>query len=296
MVTGGAGFIGRAVCRALRAAGHEVVVLDNFSASARDGLNDYAVVEGDIRRVEDVRAALAGCEAAVHLAALVSVPLSIEKPEETRAINVEGFGNVLSAATAAGLAGPVLFASSAAVYGGLDQAPVSEADAALAVPLSPYAASKRENERQAAASGLRTVGLRFFNVYGPGQDPRNPYSGVLSILAAAAREGRTFTVFGDGEQTRDYVHVDDVAAAVAGLLAAPPAAGTVLNVGGGARVSLNDLVTLVGEVTGAPVKVERAAAREGDIRHSGAEIEAIEQILPGWRPRGLAQGLKDWLA
>jgi UDP-glucose 4-epimerase len=294
LVTGGAGFIGRAVCRALAHAGHVPFILDDFSSSKEENL-PCEYLRGDIRNVNDVQNAMRGCEAVVHLAALVSVPLSIEKPYLTQQVNIDGFSNILTEAEKKKLSGPVIFASSAAVYGGIAKAPVSEGDAKHATPLSPYAASKIENEKQAAAKPLNTIGLRFFNVYGPGQDPRNPYSGVLSILASAALNGKPFTVFGDGEQTRDYVYVDDVAAAIVELLQTPPAGHSVFNVGTGMAVTLNQLIGLVEIVTGQEVARADAPERAGDIRKSCSDIAALKATLPGWAPRDLAAGLKGWL-
>jgi UDP-glucose 4-epimerase len=294
LVTGGAGFIGRAVCRALLKASHVPFILDDFSSSQEEHLPcDYLL--GDIRNVNDVQNALRGCDAVVHLAALVSVPLSIEKPQLTQEINIDGFSNILTEVKKLKLTGPMIFASSAAVYGNLNKAPVSEADAAMATPLSPYAASKIENEKQAAASSANTIGLRFFNVYGPGQEPKNPYSGVLSILADTAAQGKTFTVFGDGGQTRDYIYVDDVAAAIVALLDNPPAGHSVFNVGTGLAVTLNQLIGLVEIVTGREVVRADAPERAGDIRKSCSDVTALKAALPGWAPRDLAAGLKGWL-
>jgi UDP-glucose 4-epimerase len=294
LVTGGAGFIGRAVCRALRANRHDVVILDNFSSSKNEDLNDATLIEGDIRNAGDVQNAMRGCNAVVHLAALVSVPLSIEKPQLTQEINVDGFGNVLTEAEKLKLAGPVIFASSAAVYGGIHKVPVNEADATGDNLLSPYAESKWQNEQQAARSPLDTVGLRFFNVYGPGQDPKNPYSGVLSILADAASQHKTFTVFGNGEQTRDYVHVDDVATAIVMLLENPPNGHNIFNVGSGMAVTLNQLIGLV-EIVLPEVTRADAPARPGDIKRSCSDVSALKTMLPEWKARDLAEGLTGWL-
>lgn len=303
LVTGGAGFIGSHVVRALLARGHTVVVLDDFSTGHRVALPEDArlvVHEGDVADAAAVGAAMQGCDQVVHLAALVSVPLSLQQPEETRRRNVVGFGVVLEEARGLGVKGRIIYASSAAVYGDKSAGVVREEDARGAVLASPYAESKARNEEQARAyieAGGRGAGLRFFNVYGPGQDPKSPYSGVLARVVECARKRETFTLLGDGEQTRDFVFVEDVAAAVVALLELPQAQvlPPVMNIGTGGAVSLNGMLAEVGKLEGCAIAVVRGQAREGDIRHSCADVALVKSVLPRWQARGLAEGLRAWL-
>lgn len=303
LVTGGAGFIGRHVARALRDAGFKVRIFDNFSNAAETGLEEVAdeVVRGDVRDMNGVQAAMEGVTDVVHLAALVSVPVSLSQPERTFADNVVGTENMLAAAREAALPGRLVFASSAAVYGTVAAETYDESMAEGAVHLSPYAATKAMNEVQArmygSCYGLRTLGLRFFNVYGPGQDPKSPYSGVLARLLDVLENGGTFTVYGDGSRSRDYVAVEDLAAAIAGLLRLPKTAELppVMNVGTGDATDLNALVETVGEVLGRPVPMVYGPPREGDQERSCARIAKLQAALPGWRPSGLRDGLTRWL-
>jgi UDP-N-acetylglucosamine/UDP-N-acetyl-alpha-D-glucosaminouronate 4-epimerase len=296
LVTGGAGFIGSHVADRLLAAGREVLVLDNFSSGRRENLSGAAgeaeVVEADVRDFDAVRAAAAGCDAVVHLAALVSVPASIADPLASHEINARGTLNVLLAAREAG-AGRFVFASSAAVYGPGAEPPNRE-DAAPA-PISPYGADKLAGEAYCSAMwgafGLETVVLRYFNVFGPRQDPASEYAAVIPRFAQAFQAGRPPTIYGDGEQSRDFVFVEDVARANLLALEAP-AAGLVSNVARGEAVTLNRLVAELRDLTGRDLDPVHEDPRPGDIRHSTAAVAVAERDL-GFRPeRSLGEGLR----
>src|SRR4051812_13130561 len=296
LVTGGAGFIGSHVVERLLAAGREVRVLDNLSSGRREnltGAGEAELIEGDVRDRPAVAGALAGCEAVVHLAALVSVQASIADPLASQAINVAGTLNVLLEAHAAGVR-RVVFASSAAVYGPHVELPARE-DAAPA-PISPYGADKLAGEGYCSALGevlgLETVVLRYFNVFGPRQDPGSEYAAVIPKFVEAFRAGRPPTIFGDGEQSRDFVSVADVARA--NLLALDATeAGFTANVARGEPVTLNELVAALRELTGSDLQAVHAGPRPGDIRHSTAAVEVAERAL-GFRAEvSLADGLRE---
>jgi UDP-glucose 4-epimerase len=299
LVTGGAGFIGSHVADRLVAAGHEVRVLDNLSSGRRENLDGPAreaeVVEADVRDGDAVRAAASGCDAVVHLAALVSVPASIADPLASQEINARGTLNVLLAAREAG-AGRFVFASSAAIYGPAAELPNRE-DAAPA-PISPYGADKLAGEAYCSAMwgafGLETVVLRYFNVFGPRQDPASEYAAVIPRFAEAFRAGRPPTIYGDGEQSRDFVFVEDVARANLLALEAP-AAGLVANIARGEPVTLNRLVAELRSLTQTDLDPVHADPRLGDIRHSTADVAVAEREL-GFRPEcSLAEGLRSVL-
>lgn len=301
LVTGGAGFIGRHVCRALKAEGWQVTALDDFSNSRNDAELETvcdAVIVADIRNAQAMRAAVKNKAAVVHLAALVSVPVSVAKPALNYDLNVNGFTVLLDALQDTGFTGRLVYASSAAVYGVQDKPLLKEDDALGASLKSPYAASKLVNEimaqTAAAVYGLDAVGTRFFNVYGPGQSPSSPYSGVLTHLLAAAENGVPFTVFGDGSSTRDYVYVGDVASAVAGLLGVEKVPA-VVNIGCGVPTELGVLPQALGQVFGREVAVAHGPARAGDVPHVCADTTALRTALPQWSARKLATGLADWL-
>ncbi len=304
LVTGGAGFIGSHVVRAILAGGHHVVVLDDFSSGKRENIPhgmSIDVVQGDVADKATVLKAMQGCEHVVHLAALVSVPLSIEQPEKTYRSNVQGTQVVLDAARELKLAGWLVYASSAAVYGALDQPRASEADANGATLRSPYAASKAAGEVLAKTYrevyGLKTLGLRFFNIYGPGQDATSPYSGVLSKVVHSVETGELLPIFGDGNQTRDFVMVVDVASVIRALLTRPVDAPTppVMNLGSGLGVSLLDMIRQVVALKRVNPRVEYRPARAGDVKLSCADMTLMKQVLPGWQPMSLPSGLRMWL-
>ena len=304
LVTGGAGFIGSNTVDELVRRGHDVVVLDNLSTGRASNLaavkTQINLVEESVTNLEAVRRACANVHYVIHLAAQTSVPRSVKDPLETNLVNVDGTLNVLVAAREAGVR-RVVFASSCAVYGVSASLPIRES--APAAPISPYGASKHVGEiygRLFQEMGwLEFVALRYFNVFGPRQDPSSPYSGVLSVFSAALLQGAQPTVYGDGEQSRDFVYVGDVVEA--NLLAAESkrAPGHVFNVGTGNRHTLNQTLAILEKITGRSGSAKYAPAREGDIRHSQADITLAREVL-GYPPRfGFEDGLKrtwEWFS
>lgn len=295
MVTGGAGFIGSHLVRGLLEQGHRVRVLDDLSTGSEANLEglEAEVVGGDIRDQEVVRHGVKDVRWVIHQAALVSVPGSLEDPVSCYEINLQGTLNLLWAAREARVE-LVVLASSAAVYGETNS-PVAED--ALKRPLSPYAASKLAMEEAALmyhrVYGLPVVCLRYFNVYGPRQRPDSPYAAVIPAFIRAMLAGQSPVIYGDGNQRRDFVHVDDVVRA--NLLAAESeaAVGQVLNISGGGAVTINELAEILhGILPEAPAPVH-APAREGDIYFSEAVLDRAEGAL-GYRPAvGLEEGLRS---
>jgi len=308
LVTGGAGFIGSHLVDRLLDDGHHVVVLDDLSTGTRGNLpfghGRLDLQVGDVADEDAVRRAMLGCDTVVHLAAVASVEASVRDPIRTHRSNLLGSMRVfLEAAAEPGRR--VLYASSAAVYGDAHDLPIGEAT--VPRPLSPYAIDKLAGEHYLAhlhRTG-RVVGtaFRFFNVYGPRQDPSSPYSGVIGIFLDRAARGEAVTVYGDGRQTRDFVYVADVVdalaaalgGAAAGVQARPEHPGElpVFNVARGQAVSLLDVLDAVAGLTNVPgvTRIEHAAAREGDVRHSLADITRLRAAL-GWSPRTpLVEGL-----
>ncbi len=293
LVTGGAGFIGSHLVNALLDAGHPVRVLDDFSTGRRANLDPRAeLLEGDVRDADAVRRAVSGAGVVFHLAALASVTQSVERPLECNAINVEGTLGLLRAAARA-KARRVVFASSTAVYG---EAAPPVAESCPKRPISPYAASKLAGEllcaTAAAHFGVETVGLRFFNVYGPRQDPSSAYAAVIPIFIGRLLAGRPLPVCGDGEQTRDFVFVGDVVDAMRRAAEAPKASGCVCNVATGRGVSVAELAFVIGRAAGTPPELEFLPARAGDIRHSWAEVAAAERDLGFRAATPLEEGLR----
>jgi UDP-glucose 4-epimerase len=297
LITGGAGFIGSHSMEAAKAAGHRVRVVDDLSSGSRKKLAfDAELIVGDVTNWDQVRSAAEGCDAVLHLAALVSVPQSMREPVETLAINTAGTANVLEAARQVGIRRFVM-ASTCAVYGDLpglkdEQSPV--------LPLSPYAASKLMAEQWAqlytSAYGLEAVILRYFNVYGPRQRADSPYSGVLARWCTAVQRGETCTVFGDGSQTRDFVSVHDVAAAnLLALTSTEVQPGTVYTVATGHSASLNDILAELERASPRRVRRQYEPARAGDILHSSGSSARLQAC--GWRPQmSLREGIRELLA
>ncbi|TVR03279.1 MAG: NAD-dependent epimerase/dehydratase family protein [Deltaproteobacteria bacterium] len=301
LVTGGAGFIGAHLCRALDAAGHTVVALDDLSTGRRERLHDLPrtrLVVGDVRDRDTIAHAAARCDAVVHLAAIVSVPLCDAQPDIADAVNRGGTARVLQVAEAAGIR-RVVFASSAAVYGSADVIPQHE-DLAVA-PLSDYGAHKADGERLCAAAtrrgSLAAFPLRFFNVYGPGQSDDGPYAAVLTAWNDAIRAGRPLRVDGDGRQTRDFVHVDDVVHAIRlALGAARRHAGHPLNVGSGNATAIGDLAAQLCAWAGHGAGTVPGPPRRGDVRHSVACLARVRRAL-AYTPRvSLPEGLRPLLS
>jgi nucleoside-diphosphate-sugar epimerase len=288
VVTGGAGFIGSNTVDELVRRDHSVVVLDDLSSGKEENLtevrNKITFMKGSITDLETVQKAMQQADYVIHLAARTSVPRSVKDPLETNRINVEGTLNVLVAARDNKVK-RVVFAASSSAYGETPTLP--KVETMQPVPISPYGVSKYVGELYAYAFGkcygLENVCVRYFNIFGPRQDPDSPYSGVLSRFATAFLEGETPTVFGDGEQTRDFTFVTN--AVQANLLAceAPGASGKVFNVGTGGRVSLNQTLELLRGISGKKLQAKYEPARDGDIRDSQADITKTRQVL-GYEP------------
>jgi UDP-glucose 4-epimerase len=298
LVTGGAGFIGSHTVDALLAKGVVVRVLDDLSSGKRDNLSAkhtrLEFVEGDIRAPKDVASAMDGVSHCLHLAAQVSVTASLADPHASAERNVLGFINVLEAARAAQVR-RFVYASSAAVYGDPRVLPLSEN--ADTEPLSPYGLEKLIDERYAdlyqRVHGVSTLGLRYFNVYGPRQDPKSPYAGVIALFAESMSTGRALQVFGDGRQTRDFIFAADVARANIAALEADISG--VCNVATGRSVSLLDLIDVLASLSNRQSKIEYLPPREGDIQRSAADISRLRQDLRLQASVGLSEGLKTLL-
>jgi nucleoside-diphosphate-sugar epimerase len=288
LVTGGGGFIGSHLVERLLAEGYRVRVLDNFATGHRenlaDVLDDVELVEGDIQSYERVHNAVRGCELVFHQAALPSVPRSIQDPLTSNAANVTGTLNVLLAARDEGVR-RVVYASSSSVYGANTELPKREDGPAL--PIAPYAVSKLAGEGYCRSFsevyGLETVALRYFNVFGPRQDPLSQYAAVIPKFITAFLEGERPVVFGDGEQSRDFTHVRNVVDA--NLLAADAdnVSGKTLNIACGERISLNEIVQELCGLTGRDIEPVHAQPRPGDVRHSMADISRARETL-GYEP------------
>ncbi|HXR98127.1 MAG TPA: SDR family oxidoreductase [Terriglobales bacterium] len=300
LVTGGAGFIGSHLVEALLARGEQVRVLDNFSTGHRRnlrGLEAAELIEGDIREPETCRRACAGVDYVFHEAALPSVPRSIADPETTHAVCATGTLNVLQAARAAAVR-RVIYAGSSSAYGNTEVLPKVETMAPA--PRSPYAVAKLAGEHYCAAYfhayGLETVTLRYFNIFGPRQDPNSQYSGVIARFCTQLLAGDTCTIHGDGETTRDFTYIAN--AVQANLLArdAAPAPGRMYNVACGERTSLMELHAALAEAAGCTAKPRLAPERAGDIKHSLADITAAKRDL-GYTPAvDLRSGLRRTFA
>jgi len=296
LVTGGAGFIGSHLAERLLREGHEVRILDSFATGRRsnlDALDGVELVEGDIQSYERAHTAVLGCDYVLHQAALPSVPRSIQDPLTSAAVNTTGTLNVLLAARDAGVR-RVVFASSSSVYGASTALPKLEEMPAL--PISPYAVSKLAAESYcrvfSQVYSLECVALRYFNVFGPRQDPQSQYAAVVPRFITAALQGQRPVVFGDGEQSRDFTYIDNVVDANLLALTAPDAVGEVFNVACGERYTLNALLTLVGEVAGVEIDPEYREPRPGDVLHSQAGIDKARRLL-GFAPAvGFADGVR----
>lgn len=292
LVTGGAGFIGSHLVRRLSAHG-PVTVLDDLTTGKQDNLTGLgcAFLRGSILDPAPLAEACADATHVFHLAALVSVPESIGHPARCQEINIEGTRRVLAAAAHA-RAHRVVLASSCAVYG--DEPTMPKTENSVVAPTSPYAASKLAAEKLCAQALISTVALRFFNVYGPRQDPHGPYAAAVPKFLEAAQAGAPLTVFGEGRQTRDFVYVEDVTAALEHAALSPGMAG-VYNVASGRSVSVLQLAELMVALTGLRSEIRHAPARAGDILHSSASIDKIRAT--GWQPRlDLEAGLQKILA
>jgi nucleoside-diphosphate-sugar epimerase len=297
VVTGGAGFIGSNTVDELVKRGHSVVVLDDLSAGKEENLaevrNKITFIKGSITEIETVRKAMQKADYVLHLAARTSVPRSVKDPIESNRINIDGTLNVLVAARDAKVK-RIVFAASSSAYGETPTLP--KVETMRPMPISPYGITKFAGELYlqvfGRCYGLENVCLRYFNVFGPRQDPGSPYSGVLAKFCTAFLEETQPVIFGDGGTTRDFTYVEN--AVQANLLAceAPNVAGKVFNVGIGARVSLNQVIELLGKISGNRLEVKYDPPREGDIRDSQADITQARELL-GYDPQvSFEEGLR----
>jgi UDP-glucose 4-epimerase len=296
LVTGGGGFIGSNLARALLERGDEVRVLDNFSTGNRANLAglDVEVVEGELRSYERVHNAVRGMEVVFHLGALGSVPRSVQDPLTSSAVNIEGTLNVLLAARDEGIR-RVVYSSSSSVYGPRRELPVGED--LPPDPISPYGVAKLAAERYCVSfsrvyESFESVVVRYFNVFGPRQSPFSQYAAVIPLFVTAIAAGQPITIYGDGEQRRDFTYVTNV---VDGTIRAAEAAGVsgrIFNVAASAPATVNDVAQAIGDVLGKPVEKTFEPPRVGDIRDSWADISAAREVL-GWEPTvGLEEGLR----
>lgn len=297
LVTGGAGFIGSHTVDELVRRCHDVVVLDDLSTGKIENLAQVSstikFTRESIADLDALREACLGADCVIHLAAQTSVPRSVKDPIETNLINVNGTLNVLVAARDADVK-RVVFASSCAVYGKTAVLPIRE-NAELG-PISPYGLSKQIGEAYGRVFqdlyGVEFVALRYFNVFGPRQDPGSPYSGVLSLLNAALLSATQPTIYGDGEQSRDFVFVENVVDAILLAAESKTAPGLAINIGTGNRYTLNQTLALLEKITGRLARAKHAEPREGDIRDSQADISLAKEAI-GFHPRiSFEEGLK----
>ncbi len=301
LITGGAGFIGSHLTDHLLAAGSEVVVLDNLATGKRENLPVSApglkFVADDIRSLDTARRCMRGVDAVVHLAAVASVQASIDDPIATHQTNFDGTLNLLEAARVQGVK-RFLYASSAAVYGDTTELPVRETSRLQ--PLSPYAADKLAGEHYLfyyfKKHGLATTAFRFFNIYGPRQDPSSPYSGVISIFVDRVRAGGPVTVFGDGRQTRDFVFVGDLVSVLARALERDGLAGTTVNVGTGLECSLLQLIEALETLVARPIARSHRDARVGDILRSCADVAYLRECFGSVPATPIREGLRALVA
>lgn len=296
LVTGGAGFIGSHIVDRLISDGHEVVVLDDFSTGHRSNLTEnkaLTIVEGDISNFDTVKQCMQGIDWVFHKAAVASVPKTVNDPVGSSLVNYQGTLHLLEAARNNNVK-RFVFASSAALYG--DEPTLPKVETMCPVTLSPYAVDKLASESAcgmyAKLYGLETVCLRYFNVYGPKQDPSSPYSGVISIFTDKLRKNEVPTIFGDGEQTRDFVFVSDVVEANMKAVATEGCAGQFFNVATANKITLNDLLKILSDIYDVEFNVNYGQPRLGDIKESYAVVDKAASILK-WKPAvELKQGLQ----
>jgi nucleoside-diphosphate-sugar epimerase len=287
LVTGGAGFIGSHLVEELARRGEQVRVVDSLVTGKRQNLShvpSVEFIEGDLADLNVARRVVTGIDYVLHQAAIPSVPRSVEDPVTSNRANVDASLNILVAARDAGVK-RLVYAGSSSAYGNTPTLPKVETMATA--PLSPYALQKLVAEQYCqmftALYGLETVTTRYFNVFGPRQDPSSPYSGVISLFISALSDGRQPTIFGDGEHTRDFTYVANVVDGVLRACTANAASGEVINVATGARISLNTLFNTVRDLVGARVSPKYEAPRAGDVKDSQADISKARRLL-GYRP------------
>ena len=302
LVTGGAGFIGSNIVDELVRRGHSVVVLDNLSSGKESNLasvrDKIELSTGSVTDLAAVQAACRGAEYVIHLAARTSVPRSVEDPVDTNHANIDGTLNVLVAARDAKVR-RFVFAASSSAYGETPTLP--KVETMQPAPISPYGVTKYVGELYAQVFGrvygLENASVRYFNVFGPRQDPTSQYSGVLSLYMLAVIEGKPPVVYGDGEQSRDFTYVENIVDETLRACEATGASGKVFNGGTGARITLNQVLRQLEKITGTKIQAKYESARTGDILHSQADISLARKIL-GYEPSVLfEQGLKrtwDW--
>jgi UDP-glucose 4-epimerase len=302
LITGGAGFIGSNLARKLVGQDADVVILDNFSTGKVENLEDLKdrarVIEGDICDIDVVREATEGTDYVLHHAAVVSVPRSVKDPLRTNEVNVDGTLNCLLAARDAGVK-RFVFAASSSAYGDSEELPKREDMPSL--PLSPYGVAKLVGEMYCKVFndvyGLETVSLRYFNIFGPYQDPTSQYSAVVPIFISSLLAGKSPVVYGDGEQSRDFTFIDNAVQANLLAVKSEKAPGSVINVACGARFTLNRLIEDLKKLLGSSVQTRYADPRTGDIKHSMGDISAAKDLL-GYKPEvSFEEGLKrtvDW--
>jgi UDP-glucose 4-epimerase len=297
IVTGGAGFIGSALVRALLAEGRTVHVIDNLSSGSLANLlevqKQIVFHQLDVCHYDQIAPVIAGAQRVFHLAAIPSVPKSIDQPVLSHEVNINGAFNVFRAA-AEGKVGRVIYAASSSAYG--DTPVLPKVESMSPHPKSPYALQKLVGEYYASVFSdcfsLQTVSLRFFNVFGPRQDPSSPYSGVLSVFMTCLLEGRSPTIFGDGEQSRDFTYVEDVVGLMLKASEAPGISGRVFNAGNGGRITLNETWKQLQQIAGVNLPANYGPPRSGDVRDSQADTLAAIQEL-GHAPRfTFEQGLR----
>lgn len=300
LVTGGAGFIGSHLLEKLLSAGDQVRVVDDLSTGKRENLprdNALDFIEGDIRDAVLMDQCTAGMDAVVHLAAVASVQASIDDPVRTHQVNFEGTLNLLEASRRHSVK-RFIYACSAAVYGDAARIPVSEK--APLNPLSPYAVDKLSGElyllHYFRTYGLCATSFRFFNIYGPRQDPSSPYSGVISIFVDRLMRSKPVAVYGDGMQTRDFVYVADLVELLARAIHGKEGKGGVFNVGTGKRYSLLELLACLEKLSGKKIERLHQPARTGDILHSCADVSRLSSIFGDVPSTPFEQGLKKLLA
>lgn len=297
LVTGGAGFIGSHLVEKLLQLGHDVRVLDDFSTGRRENIEGFRdrirVVEADVRDLTAVRDATRGVDVVFHEAALASVPRSIDDPVTSNEVNVGGTLNVLTASLESGVR-RVVYASSSSIYG--DSPELPKAEGMMPVPESPYAAGKLAGEHYCGVfsrlHGMHCVTLRYFNVFGPRQDPDSQYAAVVPIFVTSLLKGIAPVIYGDGEQSRDFTFIDNVVAANVLAAEASGSAGEVMNVACGETVTVNALFEALREIVGSSVDARHVESRPGDVRHSFADISKARRVL-GFSPSvSFSEGLE----
>jgi len=301
LVTGGAGFIGSHLVAELVARGERVRVLDNFATGHRENLAAWRdrieLVEGDLREYQAVLAAAQGMDCVLHQGALPSVQRSVDDPLTSHQVNVDGTVHVLEAARQAGVR-RVVYASSSSVYG--DKPTLPKEEGMTPAPKSPYAVSKLAGEYYVQTYhqvfGLEAVALRYFNVFGPRQDPKSHYAGVMPRFVTALLAGETPVIFGDGLQSRDFTYVANVVSANLLAATAPEAPGKVMNIACGERRSLLEVLAVLGRIMGRPVAPEFREERRGDVKHSLADISRARRYL-GYAPQvSFEEGMRETVA